>query len=68
MNLSFIYKKPIILSPLKIVMLTFTMYVLTILLYSLKVMSTKNRFSTTHTFLNLTSNEHFLRNERYSFS
>ena len=37
MLLPFIYKNPIILSSLKIVALKFAMYILTILVYSLKV-------------------------------
>ena len=37
MSLSFIYKNPIISSLLKIVALKFTMYILTVLLYSLKL-------------------------------
>ena len=52
MNSPFNYKKPIILSPLKIVALKFTMYVLTILTHSLKLTSSKNRFFTSQTFLN----------------
>ena len=64
MNSPFNYKKPIILSPLKIVALKFTMYVLTILTHSLKLTSSKNRFFTSQTFLNFTFNEHFLHNKR----
>ena len=67
MNLPIIYNNPIILSLLKIVTVKFTMYILTILTYSLKLTPLKNRFFTTQTFLNLTFNEHFLCNKILQF-
>ena len=63
MNLLFPYKYPIILRLLKIVTLKFNMYILTILTYSLKLCDIEKNFFATQTFLNLTFNEHCLRNK-----
>ena len=64
MNLQFIYKNLIILSLLKIVTSKFTMYIFTILTYSLKLTSSENKFFTTHTFWNAIFNEDIPRNKR----
>ena len=64
MNLQFIYKNLIILSLLKIVTSKFTMYILTILTYSLKLTPSENKFFTTQTFWNAIFNEDFPRNKR----
>ena len=63
MNLPFIYKNPIILNLLKIVTLKFTMNILTILTYSLKLDIIGKQIFITKTFFNLTFNEHFLHNK-----
>ena len=64
MNLQFIYKNLIILSLLKIVTSKFTMYILTILTYSLKLTPSENKFFTTQTFWNAIFNEDFPHNKR----
>ena len=58
-NLPFIYKNPIISSLLKIITLKFTTYILTILIYPLKI-----DFYYPDFFWDLTFNKQFFHNKR----
>ena len=64
MNLPFIYKNLIILNLLKIVTLKFTMKIVTILTYSLKLVIIWKQIYYKSDFFNFTFNKHFFHNKR----
>ena len=67
MYLSYIYKNPVILSLFKIVALNFTMYILTILTCSLKMMSLEKKLFKAQSSLNSVSMNLFFTIKDYSF-